>query len=93
MKENIEKWKKEHGDVFLIEVEDKKCYLKKPDRKTLSLAMTKAQTNPLAFAEIIMKNCWLAGDECMREDDTYFFAASSKLDALVEVKTAEIKKL
>lgn len=89
----IQELKAKHGDIFLIEVEDKKAYLKKPDRKTLSLAMTKAQTNPLAFAETIIANCWLGGDEEMRKDDSYFLAISSKLDGLVEIKEAEIKKL
>lgn len=89
----IEDWKKKHGDVFEIIVEDKKCYLHKPSRKTLAFALTKVNTDPLSFAEIIISNCWLAGDDEIKENDDYFMAASTQLDKLMEVKTAQIKKL
>ena len=46
-KEQINSWKQQHGEVFEVAVDGKKGYLKKPDRKTLSYAMTNAQTNPL----------------------------------------------
>jgi hypothetical protein len=89
----IDDWKAKHGDVFQITVEDKNAYLRKPDRKTLAFAMTKAQTDPLGFAEILVNNCWLGGDEEMKTNDAYFLAVTSQLDKLVEVKTSELKKL
>lgn len=89
----INDWKNKHGDVFEITVEDKSAYLRKPDRKTLAFAMTKVQTDPLGFSEILLTNCWLAGDEEIRNDDAYFLAAISQLDQLVEVKASEVKKL
>lgn len=90
--EQIRQWKVEHGDVFEVEVDGRRAYLKKPDRKTLSYAMAQAQTNPLGFAEVILRNCWLAGDESIQTDDSLFLAVSSKLDELIQIKEAELKK-
>ena len=89
----IAEWKKKHGTVYLVTADDKKAYLKKPDRATIAFAMTKVQSDPLQFSEIILQNCWLAGDEELKSNDDYFLAVSSQLDKLIEVKTAEIKKL
>lgn len=92
-KEQIQEWKEKHGDVFMLEVEDKTAYLKKPDRKILSFAMTKMQSNPLGFAEVILNQCFLGGDEEVKTNDDYFLGASSQLEGLMQVKTAELKKL
>ncbi len=91
--EQIQQWKAKYGEVFQVEVAGHRAYLKKPDRKTLSYAMTQAQTNPLGFAEVILRNCWLAGDEVIQTDDSLFLAVSSKLDELLQIKEAELKKL
>ncbi|HHN48695.1 MAG TPA: hypothetical protein ENN08_07185 [Bacteroidales bacterium] len=91
--EHIAEWKKKFGKVFHLQIEDKHCYLRKPDRNTLAYAISIAQTSPLEFGEVILKNCWLAGDEEIRSDDAYFLAALGKLDGLVEIKAAELKNL
>lgn len=89
--EIIAQWKKEHGDVFKIEVEDKVAYLKTPTRKTLSFASSTKDS--FRFNEIILKDCWLAGDEEIKTNDSYFLAACSKLDGIISVKQAELVKL
>lgn len=92
--EQVDSWKKQHGEIFLIAFEDgKEAYLKKPDRKVLSFAMTKMQTNPLGFAETILNQCFIGGDDEVKTNDNYFFGAASQLEGLMEVKTAELKKL
>lgn len=92
-KEQIESWKKEHGEVFKITVDDKSCYLKKPSRKTLAYASSVATKDPIKFNEIILNGSWLAGDEDIKTNDTLFLSASAKLAELIEVKEAEIVKL
>lgn len=93
-KKQIEEWKAKHGEIFKIEFEDgKEVFLKKPSRKVLSYAMTKMQDNPLAFAEVILNQCFLGGHEEVKTDDDYFLGASSQLEGLMEVKSAELKKL
>lgn len=90
--EKIEAWKKEHGELFMITVENKNCILKKPTRKILSYAMA-ASKDVVKMNEILINQCWVAGDDEIKTDDTLFMAACTKLDVLLEVKEAEIKKL
>lgn len=90
----IEELKAKHGQIYLIEFEDgKKAYLKKPSRNILSMAMTKMQSNPLGFAETILNQCFIAGDEEVKTSDEYFLGAAGQLEHLMEVKNAELKKL
>ncbi len=91
--EQVENWKKQHGDIFKLKIEDKECYLKTPDRKTLSFASSIATKDPLKFNEILLNNCWLGGDEEIKTNDSLFLAAASKLSDLIEVKEAELEKL
>lgn len=92
-KEQITLWKKKYGVVFQLDVDGKTAYLRKPDRKTLSYASTVGQSDPLKFNEVLLKGCWIDGDEEIRTDDDLFLAASGKLGELIQVKEAELKKL
>lgn len=91
--EQIEAWKKKHGDVFRVTVGGKVAYLKRPDRKTLGAAAVVGKNDPMKYNEILLKNCWLDGDEEIKTDDSLFLGVSSKLAELVEIKEAELKKL
>jgi hypothetical protein len=92
-KEMIAEWKKKHGDVFKIKVEEKEAYLKRPDRKTLAYASSVVSSNPIKFSEILLNGCWLAGDEEIKTQDSLFLSASGKLGELIEVKESELVKL
>ena len=91
--EQIQEWKKQYKDIFVISVEDKKVYLRTPDRKTLSYASTLATKDPLKFNEVILNNCWLGGDEEIKTNDELFLAVSSKLPDLIQIKEATLEKL
>jgi len=92
-KEQIAEWKAKHGDIFLIKVEDKACYLRKPSRKVLGYASVAGKDNPLKFNEVILNDCWLNGDEEIKTNDDLFLSISPKLTELIEVKEAELEKL
>ena len=92
-KEQIQEWKKQYKDIFVISVEDKNVYLRTPDRKTLSYASTLATKDPLKFNEVILDNCWLGGDEEIKTNDELFLAVSSKLPDLIQIKEATLEKL
>ena len=92
-KEQIKEWKEKHGQISRITVEDKACYLKTPSRKVLGYASMAGKENPLKFNEEILRDCWLAGDEEIRTDDTLFLSICPKLAELIEVKEAELEKL
>lgn len=91
--EQIESWKKKWGDVFCVTVGDKMAYLKRPSRQALSAAAVVGKNDPMKYNEILLNNCWLAGDEEIKTDDALFLGVSTKLGELVEVKEAELKKL
>ena len=92
-KEQIQEWKNQYKDIFVISVEDKKVYLRTPDRKTLSYASTLATKDPLKFNEVILDHCWLGGDEEIKTNDELFLAVSSKLPDLIQIKEATLEKL
>lgn len=92
--DQIADWKKKHGSIFQIIVEDQhSCYLCAPNRKQLSYAAVAGKTDPLKFNETILRECWLGGDEEIKTDDSLFLAASSQLTQLIEVKKAAVVKL
>lgn len=90
-KEQIKEWKAKHGELFEIIVEDKSCILHRPTRKDLSYAS--AVKDPIKMSEVMLNALWVAGDEEIKEDDSLFLAAIQKMQDILEVKEAEIKKL
>lgn len=92
-KADIEAWKKKHGEVFKLTIEDKECFLKTPDRKAMSYAASVAIKDPLKFNEILLNNCWLGGNEEIKTQDSLFLAASSKIGEIIQIKDASLEKL
>lgn len=90
-KEQIKEWKAKHGELFEITVEDKSCILHRPTRKDLSYAS--AVKDPIKMSEVMLNALWVAGDEEIKKDDSLFLAAIQKMQDILEVKEAEIKKL
>ena len=90
--EQIEEWKRQHGEVYAVSVEESVCYLKKPTRQVLS-AMSSLVNDPIRSAEFLLNNCWLAGDETIKTDDEKFLGVVSQLGELVKVKAAKLEKL
>lgn len=90
-KQKVEEWKKLHGDIFLIETEGKSCIIRKPTRKDLSYVSV--VKDPIKMQETMLKQLWLDGDEDIKTNDDLFFAACSRLEEVLRVKEAEIKKL
>ena len=91
--EQIAMWRRLHGDVFEVKSKDKICYLKRPDRKTLSAADAIGNTDPMHYNEIILSNCWLGGDDEIKTNDRYFLEVVQVLEEIVIYGRAEIKKL
>lgn len=89
--EDIKQWKEKYGELFEVSVDDKSCILHKPTRKDLSYAST--VKDPIKMSELMLNQLWVAGDEEMRTDDELFMAVVAKMDTILKVKDAEIKKL
>ncbi len=91
--EKIEAWKKQHGEIYSVTVDDKIGFLKKPDRKALGAAAVIGHNNSIKYNEGLLNNCWLGGDEELRENDAYFLGVSNQLAQIIEIKEVELKKL
>ncbi len=91
--------KAKNGEVFeiTIPVDDEQKeysvgYLKKPARNIIGVVSGIAASNPLKASEIMLENCWLAGDERIKTDDQLFMSASELLGQLMIIRHGEIKK-
>ncbi len=87
---------KEHASELVegkrgIEEVTVKCYLRTPTRKVISSATVIAGKDPMKFGELILQNCWLGGDERIKNEDELFFAANGILGDLIKVRTAKLK--
>lgn len=91
-KEQIAGWKKKHGEVFQITVDGKSCVLRRPTRRDLSYVST-IKEDKLQVLETLLNQLWVDGDKEIKEDDQLFFAVAQKMETILEVKEAEIKKL
>ncbi|MBO7052204.1 MAG: hypothetical protein J6W24_06020 [Prevotella sp.] len=91
-KEQIAGWKKKHGEVFQITVDGKSCVLRRPTRRDLSYVST-IKEDKIQVLETLLNQLWVDGDKEIKEDDQLFFAVAQKMETILEVKEAEIKKL
>ena len=89
----VEAAKQQFGDIFQLTVENKTCFIHKPTRQIIDLAISSSAKRSSLFEETILRNCWLAGNKEMIEDDEYFFAVGKQLDEIIKFKSAELKKL
>ena len=84
-------WKAKWGDLYEISVDGKSCILHKPTRRDLSYASV--VKDPIKLSEVMLKQLWVGGDMEIQEQDDLFMAVVSKMEAVLAVKEAEIKKL
>lgn len=91
--QKIEEWKEKYGDVYRVEVDGRTAYLKKPGRKALGAAAVIGKQDPMKYNEVLLNNCWIEGDEAIRQDDALFLGVSAQLAEIIEIKEATLKKL
>lgn len=89
--EQLKGWKEKHGELYQISVEGYSCILHKPTRKDLSYISS--VKDPIKMSELLLEQTWVAGDEEIKTKDELFMAVVSKMDEVIKVKEAEIKKL
>ena len=89
--EQIAELKKKHGALYEISVGEKSCIVRKPNRKDLSYVSV--VKDPIKMSETLLNRLWVAGDEEIKTDDSLFMAVVNRMDEVLKVKEAEIKKL
>ena len=91
--DQIQEWKKTHGQVYALIVDGHICYVRKPKRTELAYAQTLSEKNPIKSNEVLLKSMWLGGSEAIQNDDEKFFGASGKLSEIISIKEAELVNL
>jgi len=92
-KQQIEEWKKTHGDIFKLSIEEFEGFFKRPSRKSVGYASVAGKTNPIKFNEVLAKECWLGGDDVILTRDDLFLSIGAQLAELIGAKEAELVKL
>lgn len=77
--------------LYLIEVDGKSCILRTPTRQDLSYAAV--VKDPIKLNEVMINQLWVDGDEEIKTDDDLFMAVCAKLEDILRIKEATIKKL
>lgn len=97
--DKIAEWRKAYGAVWFMTflTEDKKiekiAVFRPIDRQVLSYAASKMEDDGLyGFLEQGMRECWLAGDQEIIEDDNYFIPAAQKFNKIIEGKQVAFLK-
>ena len=98
----VDEWKekeaKNNGDVHLLTVrakgsdENHYCIVKTPGRIAMK-RMSEFFDQPVKASEVLLDECWLAGDPSIKTDERLFYAASEQVSKLKEKGEAEIAKL
>lgn len=100
--EQIKKWKEALGvkelDTIIVDVSDNEQsigYLKKPNRDIKAKAMSMfAQQELIETGNLIIQNCWLGGDQRMKDLNSEINeAACISANTLVKFYTSEVGKV
>lgn len=87
----ITDWKKQHGGVYELPVDDKTAYLREPKMADYKRAFTAMQKHgDLAFGEVMLNVLFIGGDEEIKTVDEYFLPARKELSEFFEYDDAEI---
>lgn len=102
MEIQINEWKNKYGSVYAItipgntddgEKDSFTGYFRKPNLKIISASSRFANDNPVKSGEILFENCWLGGDQEIKDNDELKLTAITKINELFKVREADIKKL
>lgn len=99
-REQIEKWKKQYGEVHVVEVKVEKGenvvgYLKPvKERNIYASVFSFMQAGKLLEAgEVILANCYLGGDELIKTDEQVAASAAMAAYNVFKLPEATVKKL
>lgn len=93
--ENIAMWKARFRKVSSITVVDGEVsytgFFRRPDMNVISAVAAVGKDDEMRAAMVMFENCWLGGDEMMREDAVIKMAAVTKLQELMKVSQVTLK--
>lgn len=99
-KEQLAKWSNENKGLWFLPVMDEDgekiealAIMRPITRSILSYASTKIQDEGLyEFLEAAMRECFVAGDQVILDDDNYFIPAANQFNKILEGKKAALLK-
>lgn len=95
-KEQIAEWKTLHKELIQLETENAHmAILRDPfyDLNVLKLSVTALRESDYDFVSCILANCWLAGDEEIRKNESYQNFLADNLKELFEMPEYKIDPL
>ena len=97
--EQMKKWSVEHKGLWFLPIIadngsiEKLAIMQPITRSILSYASTKVQEEGLyEFLETAMRECFVAGDKEILDEDEYFIPSAMKFNAILEGKKAALVK-
>ena len=57
------------------------------------MGLNGGQTEIIAAGEIVLRGCWLEGDQAILDNDTYLVPAALQAYNLIDLKEAVLKKI
>lgn len=89
----VDELKAKYPDARIVEFSDGKvAVLSKPTRTVVGLmAVNNRDRGPLSAMDTLLANCWLDGDEVVKQEPGYALGMLSLMDELIGTKTAELK--
>lgn len=90
----MDAWSEKYGKgkCAVITVDGKRGYLRPPTRTEMGAYSVAYRNNPVKANEMLLKQCWLAGDVEIIEVDKLFYAACNQLPELVQAAEAELDR-
>ena len=82
---------------YTLSVDEYSCQLNTPNRGIIEMAMSKmgiagGQSEMIKAGEIILRGCWVDGDDEILNNDQLLVACALKAFQLIEMKEVELKK-
>lgn len=97
--QQVKSWSNEHKGLFYLPILDEEdnvefCLILKPvTRQLLSYASTKLSDDGLyAYLETCMRECFVAGDEKILDEEEYFIPAANQFNKIIDGKKAALVK-
>jgi len=88
----VKNWKDKHGDIFAIESEGLTAIVSDPSQNLAVMKMAAAAAaknghlgRPAAIAEVVLNNCWVAGDAQIKTDPAHVIGVGDQIDELVDI--------
>lgn len=93
----IQLWKNQNKRIMEICVEDDEAiycgYFHRPTMDTMSAVNQVGKNDEVKAATVMFDNCWLGGDDMMKEDAIIKMSALTQLSTVFNTCTASIKNL